>query len=118
MDSGKFVLLEAYAPWCGHCKSLEPIYNELAEKVAPFKSQITIAKMDATGNEHPKMPVQGFPTLRLFKPGQENPVDYSGDRSLGDLIKFLEKETKLEILADHSGHKHDHHETNPTSEEL
>jgi protein disulfide-isomerase A1 len=37
MESGKFVLLEAYAPWCGHCKSLEPIYKELAEKLLPFK---------------------------------------------------------------------------------
>ncbi len=36
LKSGKFVLLEAYAPWCGHCKSLEPIYKELAEKLLPF----------------------------------------------------------------------------------
>ena len=57
----KYVLLEAYAPWCGHCKKLEPV---------------VIAKMDATENEHPLMPVTGFPTLRLFKPGNKTPVDY------------------------------------------
>lgn len=49
--------------------------------------------MDATENEHNKMPVQGFPTLRLFKPGDATPVDYSGDRSLKDLVKFLETQT-------------------------
>lgn len=85
----KFVLLEAYAPWCGHCKKLEPIYTDLAEKLAA-ETDIVIAKMDATENEHNLMPVQGFPTLRLFKPGSKTPVDYSGDRSLKDLVKFLE----------------------------
>lgn len=88
----KYVLLEAYAPWCGHCKSLVPIYNELAEKLAG-DSDIVIAKMDATENEHPLMPVTGFPTIRLFKPNSRSPVDYSGDRSLKDLVKFLEKQT-------------------------
>ena len=72
----KYVLLEAYAPWCGHCKKLEPIYKELAEKLAG-EADIVIAKMDATENEHPLMPVTGFPTIRLFKAGSRTPVDYN-----------------------------------------
>ncbi len=75
LTEDKFVLLEAYAPWCGHCKKLEPIYKELADKISGEES-VRIAKMDATENEHPLMPVSGFPTLRLFKPGSKTPVDY------------------------------------------
>lgn len=89
LTADKYVLLEAYAPWCGHCKKLEPIYTELAEKLAG-ETDLVLAKMDATENEHNLMPVQGFPTLRLFTPGSTTPVDYNGDRSLKDLVKFLE----------------------------
>lgn len=97
LKSGKFVLLEAYAPWCGHCKSLEPIYKELAEKLLPFSDKITIAKFDGTLNEHEKMPVKGFPTIRLFKPNVENPVDFEGGRTLDDFLNFLAKETGLNL---------------------
>lgn len=54
------------------------------------ESDIVIAKMDATENEHPSMPVTGFPTIRLFPKDSKTPIDYSGDRSLKDLVKFLE----------------------------
>lgn len=53
--------------------------------------------MDATENEHPLMPVTGFPTIRLFKPNSRSPVDYSGDRSLKDLVTFLEKQTGRDL---------------------
>lgn len=48
-NSKKDVLLEFYAPWCGHCKQLAPIYSELA-KTLKSNSNILVAKVDATNN--------------------------------------------------------------------
>ncbi|PAA56268.1 hypothetical protein BOX15_Mlig001024g3, partial [Macrostomum lignano] len=62
-DPAKDVLIEFYAPWCGHCKSLAPKYEELAQKLAK-ESGIVIAKMDATANDVPQpYSVRGFPTI-------------------------------------------------------
>jgi len=89
LDETKDVLVEFYAPWCGHCKSLEPIWNQLAEKLAD-KEDIVIAKMDSTANEIETVKVQGFPTLKLFKKGDNKIVDYNGERTLEALAKFME----------------------------
>ena len=52
-------LVEFYAPWCGHCKSLAPKYDELAKTLSKEKD-IVIAKMDATANDvPPQFQVQG-----------------------------------------------------------
>lgn len=100
INNDKHVLLEAYAPWCGHCKKLEPIYTELATKLAAFPD-IVIAKMDATANEHSSLNVKGFPTIKFFKKGSNGvAIDFEGDRTLEGFLKFLEKQTGLNLSSD------------------
>jgi len=101
-DKSKDVLIEFYAPWCGHCKSLEPIYKELGSKMKKLSPDVVIAKMDSTAND--KMPgyeVSGFPTI-FFAPknAKDKPISYSGDRSLDDLEKFVKKHSTIAGVKD------------------
>jgi protein disulfide-isomerase A1 len=96
LDNNKDVLIEFYAPWCGHCKALAPKYDILAELYvkAGLDKLVTIAKVDATLNDVPDE-VQGFPTIKLYKAGDKtNPITYSGSRSIEDLIKFVKENGK------------------------
>jgi len=89
-DESKDVLVEFYAPWCGHCKQLAPIYDELGEKFKDHPS-IVIAKMDSTANEVADVTVRGFPTIKFFPKGSDRSVvDYTGGRTLEDFVAFLE----------------------------
>jgi len=88
-DKSKDVLVEFYAPWCGHCKQLVPIYEQLGEKFKDNEN-ILIAKMDATANELEHTKINSFPTLKLFKKDTNEIVEYNGERTLEGLTKFLE----------------------------
>jgi protein disulfide-isomerase A1 len=85
----KDVLVEFYAPWCGHCKKLAPIWDQLAEKYND-NDKIVIAKIDSTANELDDVKVHSFPTIKYFPAGSDKAVDYSGDRTLEGFTKFLD----------------------------
>ncbi|KAF9300308.1 protein disulfide-isomerase precursor [Mortierella antarctica] len=107
-DKSKDVLIEYYAPWCGFCKQLAPIYDELGELYKG--SNVVIAKMDLTANDLPAsvpFKVDGYPTIKFRKAGTKEYIDYKGGRSKAGFIKFIDANAVNKVEIDPS------HTTNP-----
>ncbi|KAK1170253.1 protein disulfide-isomerase A6-like [Acipenser oxyrinchus oxyrinchus] len=88
LNSDDIWLVEFYAPWCGHCKNLEPVWAAAASEVKEqTKGKVKLGAVDATVHQMiaSRYGIQGFPTIKVFRKG-EQPEDYEGGRSKADIV--------------------------------
>ncbi|GFH21707.1 thioredoxin domain-containing protein [Haematococcus lacustris] len=98
VNGAKHVLVEYYAPWCGHCKHLVPEYKKLGDLVQSdpkLKNRVVIAKVDADAHRSlgEEYDVRGFPTIKFFPrgkvPSKDTVQEYNSGRTAEAFLTFL-----------------------------
>ncbi|KAG9317676.1 disulfide isomerase [Chiua virens] len=91
VNSESLILVEFFAPWCGHCKALAPHYEEAATTLK--ESNIKLAKVDCVDEAElcQAHNVQGYPTLKVFHSGE--PTDYNGPRKADGIVSYMIKQS-------------------------
>lgn len=92
-DSDDIWIVEFFAPWCGHCKSLVPEYKKAA---TALKGIVKVGSVDADAHRElgGRFGVKGFPTIKIFAKNKKSPIDYSGPRNAQGLIDAAFKELR------------------------
>ena len=89
LKSQELVLIDYWAEWCGPCKMIAPVLDELAEE---YDGRVRIAKLNIDENPEtpPKYGIRGIPTLMLFKNGEVEATKV-GAVSKAQLVAFIDE---------------------------
>eukprot|EP00752_Nemacystus_decipiens_P002737 g2556.t1 len=92
------MMVEFFAPWCGHCKKLEPEYAKAAQELR--KDGLLLGKVDCDANEdlcdEDRWDIEGLPAVKVMRGGKGGPVhDYYGPRKAADIVTFMRQVAAL-----------------------
>ncbi|XP_010503804.1 PREDICTED: protein disulfide isomerase-like 1-6 [Camelina sativa] len=94
LKSQENVILEVHTPWCVNCEALSKQVEKLSKHFKGFEN-LVFARIDASANEHPKLEVDDYPTILLYKTGEkENPLKLSTKSSAKEMAVFINGELK------------------------
>uniref|UniRef100_A0A8C4HH33 protein disulfide-isomerase n=1 Tax=Dicentrarchus labrax TaxID=13489 RepID=A0A8C4HH33_DICLA len=84
-------LVDFYAPWCGYCKKLEPVWHDVGAELKSSGSPVRVGKMDATAYSGmaSEFGVRGYPTIKLLK--GDLAYNYKGPRTKDDIVEFANR---------------------------
>lgn len=92
-SDNQYVLVEFYAPWCGHCREFEPEFHKTAELLKENGLPVKLAKVNAEEEKSlaTENDVRSYPTLKLYTNGF--PIDYHGTKTADDIVNWLQTKT-------------------------
>jgi len=90
LNSNDMWLVEFFAPWCGHCKTLAPHWAQAATEL---KGKVKVGAVDATVHTiiANRFQVRGYPTIKMFPSGKKDAgdaVEFDGGRTSGDIVNW------------------------------
>ena len=106
INNNKDVIVLFYSPLCKHltqnCKELLQNYSDVAKKLKKLNPNLIMAKIDGIENEVESIHISSFPKIKFFPGNKKNqtPIDYDGDNSVNDLIKFIKENSSFKIILD------------------
>ncbi|THG13699.1 hypothetical protein TEA_022196 [Camellia sinensis var. sinensis] len=107
-----FIIVEFYAPWCGHCKKLAAEYKKAASVLSSHDPLVTLAKIDASVETNKgltsEFEISGFPTIKILRNGKKHIQEYKGPRDAEEDANALidgEKIIVVGVFLEFSGEK-------------